>query len=73
LAIDEKELAMNEVTLRLTEEERDTLRRLLDSALSESRVEVHRTHFSPGYREQVLEEENCIAGMLKKLGELVKR
>lgn len=64
---------MNEFLLRLTEEERDVLRRLLDTALSESRVEVHRTHFSPGYREQVLEEEGCIAGLLKKLGEPVKR
>ena len=64
---------MKEVVLRLTEEEHEVLRRLLDSALAESRVEVHRTHFSPGYREQVLEEEGCIAGLLKKLSEPVKR
>jgi hypothetical protein len=64
---------MNEVVLRLTEEEREVLRRLLDSALGESRVEVHRTHFSPGYREQVLEEESCIAGLLEKIGDPVKR
>ena len=56
------EVDTDEVELRLTEQERDVLRRLLDSALAESRVEVHRTHFSPGYREQVLEEESCIAG-----------
>jgi hypothetical protein len=64
---------MSEIVLRLTEEEQDVLRRLLDSALAESRVEVHRTHFSPGYREQVLEEESCIAELLKKLSEPVKQ
>jgi hypothetical protein len=64
---------MNEVILRFTAEEQEVLRRLLDSALAESRVEVHRTHFSPGYREQVLEEESCIAGLLRKLREPVQR
>jgi hypothetical protein len=64
---------MNEVVLRLTEEEHEVLRRLLDSALADSRVEAHRTHFSPGYRERVLEEESCIVGLLKKIGEPVKR
>jgi hypothetical protein len=62
---------MNELKLPLTEDQRDLLRRLLDSALAESRVEVHRTHFSPGYRERVLAEESCIAGLLKKLDEPV--
>ena len=64
---------MNEVTLRLTDEEREMLRRLLDSAMAESRVEAHRTHFSPWFREQVLDEEICIVGLLRKLGEPVKR
>jgi Ala-tRNA(Pro) deacylase len=64
---------MSDIVLRLTEEEREVLRQLLDSALAESRVEAHRTHFSPWYREQVLDEESCIAGLLKKLGEPVKR
>jgi hypothetical protein len=63
---------MNEFKLPLTEDQRDMLRRLLDSALAESRVEAHRTHFSPGYRERVLEEESCIAGLLKKLDEPVR-
>jgi hypothetical protein len=67
------EAAMNELVLRLTEKKREVLRQLLDSALAESRVEVHRTHFSPGYREQVLEEESCIASLLKKLSQPVMR
>lgn len=62
---------MNEILLRLNEDERNVLRRLLDSALAESRVEAHRTYFSPWYREEVLEEEHCIAALLTKLRETV--
>jgi hypothetical protein len=62
---------MNEILLRLTEDEREVLRRLLDNALAESRVEAHRTYFSPWYREEVLEEESCITELLRKLREPV--
>src|SRR3954453_20557911 len=47
---------MAEHYLVLTAEEREYLANRLNSALSETRVEVHRTH-TPAYRERVLHEE----------------
>jgi Ala-tRNA(Pro) deacylase len=58
---------MNEILLRLSQEERDMLIRLLGTALGESRVEVHHTHFSPAFRQQVLDEEHGISELLAKL------
>ena len=58
---------MNEIFLRLSQEERDMLSRLLETALGESRVEVHHTHFSPAFRQQVLDEERGISELLAKL------
>jgi hypothetical protein len=57
---------MAEHYLVLTDEEREYLANLLNSALSETRVEVHRTH-TPAYRERVLHEEDLIRGLLAKL------
>jgi hypothetical protein len=57
---------MNEVQLALTSEEKDYLVRLLQSALKETRVEVHRTH-TPGFRESVLGEESLVRKLLAKV------
>ena len=51
----------------LTNEQRDLLLRVLDVALAETRVEAHRTHFSPDYRKQVLQEEEQIKTLLSQL------
>ena len=58
---------MNEFLLRLSQDERNMLSRLLETALGESRVEVHHTHFSPAFRQQVLDEESGISRLLAKL------
>jgi hypothetical protein len=57
---------MAEHYLILTAEERVYLVDLLNSVLSETRVEVHRTH-TPAYREQVLHAEDVVRGLLTKL------
>ncbi|MGD9644733.1 MAG: hypothetical protein AB7U73_03410 [Pirellulales bacterium] len=58
---------MASLTLTLTDEQRDLLVRMLDVALAETRVEAHRTHFSPDYRKQVLQEEEQIKTLLGQL------
>ncbi|MBX9792636.1 MAG: hypothetical protein K2Y37_27360 [Pirellulales bacterium] len=55
------------LTVTLTSDQRDLLLRLLDVALAETRVEAHRTHFSPDYRKQVLQEEEQIKALLGQL------
>ena len=62
-----KETHMPDFTLLLNDQERSELARLLEQALSETRVEVHRTHFSPDYRATVQQEEGVIRGLLDKL------
>jgi hypothetical protein len=57
---------MAEFQLVLNAQEKEYLLNLLKAALGETRVEVHRTH-TPGYREQVLGEENLVRGLLAKL------
>lgn len=52
--------------ITLTREEKDYLGRILQNAMGETRVEVHRTH-SPRFREQVLDEEKLVRGLLSKL------
>ena len=42
---------------------------LLERALGETRVEVHRTH-TPGFRDQVLHQEAVIRRLLEKLQRL---
>lgn len=54
--------------INLLPAEQDLLIRLLETALTESRVEAHRTHYSPEYREQVLKEEKMVRGLLTRLG-----
>ena len=57
---------MAELNVVLSTEEKDYLVGLLETALGETRVEVHRTH-TPAYREQVLRQENLVRGLLTKL------
>jgi len=58
---------MNEMHLSFTTEELALLHRLVESALGEARVEVHRTHHTPAYREQVKAEEAMLRGLLEKM------
>jgi hypothetical protein len=58
---------MAESTLMVTQEEAAYLVELLEKTLKETRVEEHRTR-APGYREHVIQRENVIIGLLKKLG-----
>ncbi|HUE13187.1 MAG TPA: hypothetical protein VMR25_03380 [Planctomycetaceae bacterium] len=60
------QIANTQITLN--REEKDYLVRVLQNAVGETRVEVHRTH-TPQFRERVLEEEKLIRGLLTKLGE----
>jgi hypothetical protein len=53
-------------TLDLTTEERDSLLSLLQQALRETWVEVHRTH-TPNFRDQVLHHEELLKGLIDKL------
>jgi hypothetical protein len=55
------------LALALDEEERAILRGLLEQALGETRVEVHRTH-TPEFRVQVQHREVLLAKMIKKIG-----
>ena len=57
---------MAEFNLVLSELERAELVILLENALGEARVEVHRTH-TPDYRENVQHEETVIRKVLDKL------
>jgi len=58
---------MNEMHVTFTTEELDLLHRLVHTALGDARVEVHRTHHTPSYREQVKAEEAMLRGLLEKL------
>jgi hypothetical protein len=57
------------LTLTLTPEERTSLLGLLKRELGDARVEVHRTH-TPAFREQVLQQEALIRGLIDKLDQL---
>jgi len=61
---------MSELHLTLNDQERECLRELLTRALKETRVEGHRTR-GPNYREHLVEQEHCIAGLIEKLGQPV--
>jgi hypothetical protein len=53
-------------TFVLTEDERAELRRILERAMEESRIEIHRTH-TPGYRDRVIDEQALLRGLMEKL------
>lgn len=55
-----------QTTLLLDERERIELLALVEAALGETRVEVHRTH-SPDFREQVERREKTLRGLIDKL------
>jgi len=57
---------MSQVNLTLTNDERDYLVRMLQKALEDVRVEVHRTH-TPDFRAQVQNEEELVRGLLAKV------
>ncbi len=56
-------------TLRISEEERVEIVRLLEQVLGETRVEVHRTH-TPDYRERVQAEETLLRALLDKFSRM---
>lgn len=58
---------MNEMHVSFTSEELALLHRMVESALGEARVEVHRTHHTPAYREQVKAEEAMLRSLLEKM------
>jgi hypothetical protein len=58
---------MGEIQLLLSPQERDELVRLLETALGDTRVELHHTDFSPDYKDKVKEEEGLIRSLLNKL------
>ena len=54
-------------TLTFDKMEKDELLQLLDTALGDVRVEVHRTH-TPSYRDRVLQREKLLKGLIAKFG-----
>jgi hypothetical protein len=62
-------LQQSNLTLTLSDKERDALLSMLRQALGETRVEVHHTH-TPDYRELVLDQEALIRSLIAKLERL---
>jgi len=58
---------MNEMHLTFTPDELALLHRMVQTALGEARVEVHRTHHTPAYRDQVKAEEAMLRALLEKM------
>jgi hypothetical protein len=58
---------MADMTLTLTQEEREFLAERLGMMLKEKMVEEHRTR-TPSYRSFVVQEEDIIKSLLGKLG-----
>ena len=54
-------------TFMFSEEERVEMVRLLEQILGETRVEIHRTHYNPNYRDRVIGQEALLRGLLVKL------
>jgi hypothetical protein len=52
-------------TLTFDKAEKDELLQLLDTALGDLRVEVHRTH-TPDFRTQLLRREELLRGLIAK-------
>jgi hypothetical protein len=57
---------MAEQQLMLTADEANYLVELLETALKETQIEEHRTR-TPSYREHVIQHEDLLNGLLKKL------
>ncbi len=58
---------MDEIILKLTPEESAILQRLVGIAIGDTRVEVHHTHHSPTYRDDLKKEEDVLRRLLAKL------
>ena len=58
---------MAAVTLSVTDEERTLLQHLLETALGETRVEVHHTHYSPDFRDKLKKDESLLRNLLAKV------
>jgi hypothetical protein len=58
---------MDQLQITLTAEERDYLSELLEAQLKTTRVEEHRTR-TPSFREHVVQREEAIVSLLRKLG-----
>lgn len=58
---------MADVTVTLTLEERTLLQHLLETALGETRVEVHHTHYSPEFRDKLKRDEALLRTLLAKV------
>ena len=58
---------MRHISVDLTTDERDLLVRILEDALGEDRVKLHRTRVSSKLRAQLQEEENDLRQLLEKL------
>jgi hypothetical protein len=61
---------MAETQLALSTEERELLVNLLESSLKRTLVEEHRTR-GPTYREHIVQQEELMEGLLRKLGHTV--
>lgn len=61
-----EEATMTELQVTLTADERQYLVQLLETTLKDTRVEEHRTR-TPSYRQHVLQQEELITHLLKKL------
>ena len=57
---------MSDFTVKFNADERQELVRIVTRELEDTRVEVHHTH-TPGFRDEVLQEEKLLRGMLSKL------
>jgi hypothetical protein len=57
---------MSDMNVTLSTDEMAMLKRLVESALGETRVEVHRTHFTPELREELKQEETLLRGLVEK-------
>jgi len=58
---------MAATNISLTPDELALLLRMLETALGAARVELHHTHFSPAFREEVKEEAALLRGLLERL------
>lgn len=58
---------MSTTSLSLNPDEVNWLLRQLETALGETRVELHHTHSSPAFRQDVKDESALIRGLLERL------
>lgn len=57
---------MATIELKVAPTEHELLVRLLENALDETRTELHRTHFSPTFRDQVKDEARLLQKLLER-------